>query len=177
MKKYILKSTGKEVKIGDVVDFSFVVKTVFGEEKVVQKVKVTEDTVNHLISAGLIKEATELIKNEIKPLFRKIARNLDLSLPEAELFVAVIHDVSPYAAYQLLLEQALKKINTGKDLSKYKWFYFVNPNMDIRTCQNGGNYNVPVFISEEDAQKALNLVEDYFKSVYGEQEDNKCNSN
>lgn len=173
MKKYILKETGEEVKMGSTLSVTIKVQTLFGEAKCVKKVVINENTLKLLMSEGLV----EVQENKIKSLFRRIARKLEMTLDDAEVFVGFIYDVSPYIACQLLLEQASKKFNNGKDLSKYKWFYFVNPNMDIRTCQNGGNYNVPVFISEEDAQKALNLVENYFKSVYGEQEDNKCNSN
>ena len=173
MKKYVLRNSGKEFKMGDTVDVTVTVNTPFGEAKCVKKVVVNEETLKLLIAEGLV----IIQETEMKPLFRRIAKKLDLTLPDAELFVDIIHDASPYAAMFLLLDQASKKLNKGKDLSEYKRFYYVNVNGEVVTCQNRGIYNTPIFTSVEDASEALNLIEGYYRSVYGKQEDNKRNSN
>lgn len=166
MKKYVLKDSGKEFKIGDTVDVTVTVNTPFGEATCVKKVIVNEETLKLLMSEGLV----VVQDSAIKPLFRRISRKLGLSLADAELFVSIVHDTSPYAAIQLLLEQASKKFNNGKNLKEYDRFYYINVNGEVLTCQNRGIFSTPIFTSREDALEALNIIEDYYNSIYGEQE-------
>lgn len=168
MKKYVLRDSGKEFKMGDTVDVTVTVNTPFGEAKCVKKVIVDEKTLELLMNEGLV----VVQDGAIKPLFRRISRKLGLSLADAELFVSIVHDASPYAAIQLLLEQASKKFNNGKNLKEYDRFYYINVNGEVLTCKNRGIFNTPIFTSREDATEALNIIEDYYKSIYGEQKGN-----
>lgn len=168
MEKYVLQSTGEEVKIGSTIKVKITVETPFGETPVIQEVKVDEDTLKTLISMGIVirKDAY------LKPIFRKIARKLALSLPDAEDYVAILHDLSPYVALQLMLSMVSRKFNEGKDLGKFDVLYYVNINGEVITCVNAEDKSLPVFTSVEDAYDAINLLNDFYRSVYGEQKGN-----
>lgn len=175
MKKYVLRNSGKEFKIGDTVDVTVTVNTPFGEAKCVKKVVVNEQTLGLLIKEGLV-----IVKDDnyfLKPVMRKIARRLKCSLEEAELFVKVVAHVSTYAALQTLLEQFSKKLNSEGDFNSAQTLFYVNPNGEVVSCMNKGVHEGPLFTSREQAEQTLSLVYEYFESLYGEQEDNKRNSN
>lgn len=162
MKKYILKNSGKEFKIGDTVDVTVTVNTPFGIAKCVQKVVVDEKTLELLMKEGLVK----VQEDEVKPLLRMIARKLGLSLTEAEIVVSSFKDLSPYAALQLMLVQAADKLNQGKTFDKV-WFS-ISPRGSVMRLSTPRYKGVLAFATEEDALKAINMVGDFYKSVYGE---------
>ena len=133
--------------MGDTFDVKVNVTTPFGVAKCVQKVVVNEQTLRLLISEGLV----ETLEDKIKPLFRSIARKLDIPFTDAEEFVSILHSVSPYAAFQLMLELASKKFNKGKNLRDYSLLYCVSINGEIIEVHNRGYFNVPIFTTREDA--------------------------
>lgn len=170
MKKYVLKNSGKEFKMGDTVDVTVTVNTPFGEAKCVKKVVVNEESLKLLIAEGLV--VVKAGNDPIKPIMRRIARRLKSSLEDAELFIKVVAHVSTYSAIQLLLEQFSKKMRSEADFSSAKTLYYVNPNGEVVSCINKGIHEGALFASREQAEQALALIFEYFESLYGEQEDN-----
>ena len=114
MKKFFVKSTNKEVKIGDTITLEFVTDTPFG---VVTATKTLE--VNGKVLETLIKDDKVIVK-EVKPnhniivaaALNKLASKFKCSEAEMLEILHTIKEVNPWAAVQLLLREIAIELDT-----------------------------------------------------------------
>ena len=172
MKKYILKQTGKEVKVGDTIEMVQPIETIFGKTSITQDVVVDQQKLDILIKNGLVKEQEEQNDDVLKPYIRRIARKMGYPFFGVVAFLQSLTEVSVLAAYDLLLLQVSKDLNKGKDLRKYKTLLVVGRDGKVQAVANDhiDLNQIPVFTSEEDAEKAIGILPNFHEFLYGEQE-------
>lgn len=107
MKKFFVKSTNKEVKIGDTITLEFVTDTPFGEVTATKTLEVTGKVLETLIKDD------KVIVKEVKPnhniivaaALNKLACKFKCSEAEMLEILHTIKKVNPWAAVQLLLKE------------------------------------------------------------------------
>lgn len=171
MKKYILKQSGKEVKVGDTIEMVQPVETIFGKTSITQDVEVDEEKLEILIKNRLV-EVKEEEEDLLKPYIRKLARKMGFPFFGAVAFFQSLTEVSAFAAYQLLLLYISKDFNKGKDLKDFAILSVIGVNGHVMSVRNEClNYaHIPVFTTEADAQKAIKILKSLHEFLYEEQE-------
>ena len=161
MKKFFVKSTNKEVKIGDTITLEFVTDTPFGEVTATKTLEVTGKVLETLIKDD------KVIAKEVKPnhniivaaALNKLACKFKCSEAEMLEILHTIKKVNPWAAVQLLLKeiaieldmQYSNHISNGispQDEEIHK--------IDKKTIKSFNN--APWFRTMEDAQIAKKII-------------------
>lgn len=166
MKRFFVKSTNKEVKIGDTVTLEFVTDTPFGEVTATKTLKV-----NGKVLEALIKDDKVIVK-EVKPnhniivaaALNKLAGKFKCSEAEMLEILHTIKEVNPWAAVQLLLREIAIELDTqySNHISNSEEFYCLSPQdieihkMDKKSFVVFGY--APLFRTMEDAQIAKKII-------------------
>ena len=185
MKKIILKSTGKEIKVGDVV-FIERKQTLFNGSMTVcntESVVVSDTSIPYLVKQGII-EVVDNTKEENTPDTPKAPTDIifymkkigdKLCMPEfkdVDKFLGEISKVSPAAAFSILLKEIAVELDKQySDHIQNSQQIFVVSTMDGRISEVNKahikNYrNFAAFRSIDDARIACKILRPILKSMF-----------
>ena len=166
MKKFFVKSTNKEVKIGDTITLEFVTDTPFGEVTATKTLEATGKVLETLIKDD------KVIVKEVKPnhniivaaALNKLACKFKCSEAEMLEILHTIKKVNPWAAVQLLLKEIAVELDMqySNHISNSEEFYGISPQdeeihkIDKKTIKSFSN--APWFRTMEDAQIAKKII-------------------
>ena len=168
MKKFIVKETGQEIKIGDRGVIVEKKTTPYGEGELVTEVEITKETIHNLIKDGVV-EVKE-VKSEVEkaeefkrmfddafPAIKKIAKDNQESLSKVIFVLHGLLSISPKAYLNVLIESIANLKNTKA--KKGKTAYTLNPVRNYEVTSFVGKSKCPIiFYSEEDAKETYNML-------------------
>lgn len=175
MKKYIVKETGQEIKIGDRGAIVEKKTTLYGEGKLITEVEITKETLHNLIKDGVVEvreEKTDAEKAEefkklfdsMLPAFKKLAKDNDEPFGKVLIILQGLLSFSPKAHLSVLIESmaSLKnaKAKRGKNV------YALDPFNDYKVCEHTGKSKCPVvFFRMEDAKETYEMLYPFIKII------------
>lgn len=131
MRKFFVKSTNKEVKIGDTVTLEFVTDTPFGVITATKTLKVTSETLKTLI------QDNKVIEKEVKPdhnlivatAINNLATKFECRDGDMLEILHTIKKVNPWASLQLFLKEVaiILDMQYLNHISTSEQFYCISP--------------------------------------------------
>ena len=178
MKKYFLKDSDQEVKMGQVIEVVTTTETPFGPVKVKKGGVVNATTLPALIKAGYIVEKevegfdTAAHWVELKPYVRRLARKMEVSLPQAVIFLAGIQQLSSRGHIDILTDIIAEVENM--DTFPNSTIYVLDPSdwykVSTVDLSNSKSLMMPKFLTKEGAEKAYRLIAPFVKEMLHEGE-------
>ena len=171
MKKYIVKETGQEIKIGDRGTIVEKKTTPYGEGKLITEVKITKETLHNLIKDGVIevredKKAEEFKKlvDSMFPAFKKLAKDNDEPFGKVLITLQSLLSFSPKTHLSVLIESMANLKNAKAERGKN--VYALDPFNDYKVCEHTGKSNCPVvFFRMEDAKETYEMLYPFIKII------------
>lgn len=166
MKKFFVKDSNAEVKIGDTITLEFVTMTPFGNAVATKTLKVTGKVLETLIKDDkvIVKEVKPNYNIVVAAALNKLASKFKCSEAEILEILHTIKDVNPWAAAQLLLREIAIELDAqySNHISNSEEFYCLSPQdieihkMDKKSFVVFGY--APLFRTMEDAQVAKKII-------------------
>ena len=175
MKKYIVKETGQEIKIGDRGTIVEKKTTPYGEGKLITEVKITKETLHNLIKDGVVevreektdaKKAEEFKKlfDSMLPAFKKLAKDNDKPFDKVLITLQDLLSFSPKTHLSVLIE-SMANLKNAK-AKRGKNVYALDPFNDYKVCEHTGKSKCPiVFFRMEDAEETYEILYPFIKIV------------
>lgn len=175
MKKYIVKETGQEIKIGDRGTIVEKKTTPYGEGKLITEVKITKETLHNLIKDGVVEvreektdaekaEEFEKLLDNIIPAFKKLAKDNDEPFDKVLITLQGLLSFSPKTHLSVLIE-SIANLKNAK-AKRGKNVYALNPFNDYKVCEHTGKSKCPiVFFRMEDAKETYEMLYPLIKTV------------
>lgn len=175
MKKYFLKESNQEVKVGNKIQLVRTVDTSYGKGKVTTDVYVSEKILAKLIKDGFVrveeeKSELELTAERLKPYIKKIADKCGTSFATACVMIDTLAETYPKVAIQLFIDTIAETKNRGKSVEKP---YCLNPvdHYKPTICYTTNSGFMTMFCNKEDATDTYKLLYPYIKELFnGKQE-------
>lgn len=174
MEKFVLASSGKEVKMGDILVKYEEVDSLLGKLNVVHKIIVNEDTITELLKSGIIKPVKDKSPEVPMDLIFYIGKVADKfgDMSRAIYFYDRMYLSSPAVALSLILREVAIEID-----KKYKDHIQNSPEIYSISTTNGTickvnkshikNYrNFAAFRTIEDAKLACKIVKPLLKRMF-----------
>lgn len=176
-KTYILKSNGKEVKIGETLHLSKIVNTPLGMEQSTLYVKVTEDKIPILLKEGFIKEkpSDKEIPTDVDYYISKVANKLGWKEKKFRNYLEVLASINPIGAFNILLKAIAIELDKKypNHISKSENIFIVSVfDGSIRQADKSHikTYkHFSAFRTREDAQFALDVLKNQFYYCFNDQ--------
>ena len=178
MKKFFHAQNGKEVKLGDVVEFTHKKVTPFGNVISILTTTLNEKTLNLLIKKGEIKvvdEEKETCKN-YGELWSIVVTNIinktEWKIEKLDTILATLEKVNPWAVTQIFLKEiAIELDKKYKDHINDSEHIFVVSPQDGRIHELDKSYiksykAFPAFRTIEDAKIACYLMRNNLKEIF-----------
>ena len=175
MKKFIMTSNGKEIKIGDVITVTEVVKTPFTVAKIDTTIKVTEEVLPLLIKEGKVTAVEENGCDIFKiwaNAWKSLVYKTGLSSKRLSLAFDVAEKVNPWAVVQVILKEIAIELDKQYDnhISNSEKIYAISPQdgkiheINKKTIKSYKAF--PAFRTVEDAKIACSLLKHHLKSIF-----------
>lgn len=178
-KKFILKSSGKTVKIGDIITLHYEVAIPYGKAESECTFPITESNLTSLIRDGVvvvkgekvnIKQPSDKLESYIEGLASSLGWTYDKTLS----YVAKLSKIYLPAAFSLLLKTIAKRLDKKYEghISEAKEIWVVSlvngtaGQLPKETIKNYDNF--AAFRTKEDAEFALKVLSPLVKDMYGE---------
>ena len=180
MKKFIVTSNGKEIKIGDVITVTEVIKTPFTVAKIDTTIKVTEEMLPILIKEGKV-TAVEENGCDIFKIWANAWKNLcnkaNVTSEKMSSILDILEDANHWVVVQLLLKEIAIELDKkyNNHINNSEKIYAISP-QDGRIHEidksHIKNYKAfPAFRNIEDAKIACHLVKNHLKSIFGDDQE------
>lgn len=168
MKKFIVKETGQEIKIGDRGVIVEKKTTPYGEGKLVTEVEITKEIIHNLIKDGIVEvkevkskvEKAEEFKrmfDDVFPAIKKMAKDNQEPLSKVIFVLYGLLSISPKAYLNVLIE-SIANLKNAK-AKKGKTAYTLSPVRNYEVTSFVGKSKCPIiFYSEEDAKETYNVL-------------------
>ena len=175
MKKFIMTSNGKEIKIGDVITVTEVVKTPFTVAKIDTAIKVNEEILPLLIKEGKVTVVEENGCDIFKiwaNAWKSLVDKTGLSSKRLALAFDVAEKVNPWAVVQVILKEIAIELDKQYDnhISNSEKIYAISPQdgkiheINKKTIKSYKAF--PAFRTVEDAKIACSLLKHHLKSIF-----------
>lgn len=173
MKKYYLKN-GKEVKIGDhLTNITKIVHPTYGECITESSILVTEDTIPHLLMAGIITVQSEDSEDiDLYFFLKKIAKRLGWKVSKTCNYLETLNKLHPAAAFSVVLREiaVYLDLNYPDHISNSPEIYVISI-LDGRISKANkacikSYKNFAAFRSIEDAKIACNITRNILKEMF-----------
>ena len=175
MKKFIVTSNGKEIKIGDVITVTEVIKTPFTVAKIDTTIKVTEEMLPILIKEGKVTAVEENGCDIFKiwaNAWKSLVDKTGLSSKRLALAFDVAEKVNPWAVVQVILKEIAIELDKQYDnhISNSEKIYAISPQdgkiheINKKTIKSYKAF--PAFRTVEDAKIACSLLKHHLKSIF-----------
>lgn len=178
-KKFILKSSGETVKIGDTITLHQEVRTPYGKAFSDCTFPISESNLNSLIKDGIIVVKEEKVNakqpsDKLESYIEGLASSLGWTYDKTLSYVAKLSEIYLPAAFSLLLKTIAKRLDKKYDghISEAKEIWVVSL-VNGTACklpkENIKNYdNFAAFRTKEDAEFALKVLSPLVEDMYGE---------
>lgn len=176
--KFIMASTGEEVKIGDTINKVVRAKSSFGTMETLTSIVLTDSSIRNLIINGIIKVIPNSEKEEtpekydyknvgfyIDGLAVKFKRNFS----EVVKMLEDINKVCPKAVFDILLQEIATFLRKKDIVAFYKAETMYGLKPKDGTVGKVTNFNpfIPLFKSAEDAELARAILKEQLELMYG----------
>lgn len=182
MKKYVLKQSGKEVKVGDTLVNQGTITTPLGRAHVVQEILVTKDNIPELLKEGIItlaplsnctcNECLPEEKMQISYYVNKIAERFNCIPSKIRKLLETLNYIYPAASFSVVLREIAIELDKKYDdhIQNSPKIYVVS-SLDGRITEANKahikNYkNFAAFRSIEDARIACKITKKLLKNMY-----------
>lgn len=170
MKKYYLKN-GKEVKMGDKVVCKTTEESEFGNTFIKRCFLVTEESLLHLIKAGIIicKENKKTHDNVMSIVLNKISKFLDCSMEDTIVFLSTMYQMNEAAFRSMLYKKIAVEFDKAYPdyIADAKEVWVINlayDVIDVLPVSKSMNFkNFAAFRTEDNAKKAVVMVDEFIK--------------
>lgn len=170
-----MTSNGKEIKVGDVITVTEVVKTPFTVAKIDTAIKVTEEMLPLLIKEGKVTVVEENgcdISKIWANAWKSLVTKTNLSSKSLALAFDVIEKVNPWAVVQVVLKEIAIELDKQYDnhISNSEKIYAISPQdgkiheINKKTIKSYKAF--PAFRTIEDAKIACSLLKNHLKSIF-----------
>ena len=179
MMKLKLAKTGKEVKIGDVLEKTNEIETSFGTIKFKDRITVSLNNLSRLIEAGIIvmgSSDSEDTKKSLKKsydlgmIISSLARKYKCSVEKLSEWLDETNRICPRAVLDLLLNEIsyIFYYDNPQAFDKAETYYSLRPrDGKVGKAININKY-VPLFKSAEEAEIAREILKKQLEYMYGE---------
>ena len=178
-KKFILKSSGEPVKVGDTITLHNEVKTPYGAAVSEYSFPITEENLGSLIHDGIIvvkgeKVTTKQPSDKLESYIEGLASSLGWTYDKTLSYIDKLSDIYEPAAFSLLLKTVAKRLDKKYEghisESKEIWVVsLVNGKVGKLPKETIKNYdNFAAFRTKEDAEFALKVLSPLVADMYGE---------
>ena len=167
--KYFLKSNNQEIKLGQTIELSTPVDTSYGKGAAIVKVTVTEPVLAKLVEDGFVKNVLEEKDAKsplasLKPFYKSIARENNISLLDAINLCEIIYEMCPTAHLELLITTIAKVNNRNKPVGNNVWW--LNPLKGYKPTVASSNIKGVVFFhTEQGASEAYILLKPFIDEI------------
>lgn len=176
-KTYILKSNGKEVKIGEIIKASKELEIPFGKGTTTVCVKMTEDNIPILLEEGYIieKPSDKEIPTDVDYYISKVANKLGWKEKKFRNYLEVLASINPIGAFNILLKAIAIELDKKypNHISKSENIFIVSVfDGSIRQADKSHikTYkHFSAFRTREDAQFALHVLKNQFYYCFNDQ--------
>ena len=176
-KTYILKSNGKEVKIGETIRASKEIKVPFGTGMTTIWIKMTEDSISTLLQEGYIieKPSDKEIPTDVDYYISKVANKLGWKEKKFRNYLEVLASINPIGAFNILLKAIAIELDKKypDHISKSENIFIVSVfDGSIRQADKSHikTYkHFSAFRTREDAQFALHVLKNQFIYCFNDQ--------
>lgn len=175
MEKFVLVSSGKEVKVGDKIAVFSKVNTPFGMGYTTLTVTIDEVSIPMLLEKGVIKPVEEKaceVPMDLEFYLDKIAKKLGWKLEKTINYFNTIYSILPSAALSMVLREIAIEIDKKYDdhIENSPEIYVINMFDGRITKANNAhikNYrNFAAFRSSDDARIACRIVKPILKEMF-----------
>ena len=170
MKKYKIKQTGKEIKIGDTINIVTTRKTSFGVLKTIEKFSVTRELLSVLLKKELI-ESVEPVKNEELSFYvEMLAQKLGRDYEEVCSMLDDMNKVCSRAVLDLLLDTIAQVFYNDDPQGFDEAEHYYSIRLYDGKCGEVHKVHsrIPLFKSKEDVEAAREILKDQLVYMYGE---------
>ena len=170
MKKYKVKETGKEIKIGDKISLTVSHKTSFGLLNVKKVVIVTKDIIDQLIKRGLVEVITPKKNQELSFYVGLLAQKLGRDIDEVALMLDDMNKVCPRVVLDLLLDIIAQAFynEDPEAFDEAENYYSIRLHDGKCGVVHKVHSHIPLFKSEEDVEAAREMLKDQLIYMYGD---------
>lgn len=174
MKKYVISKTKEPVNIGDVIKKSKRINTPLGYVSIDESYPVTEDVIEELIKEGIVEEVKPSEKNvkeySAKDVINNLAIKYGTSMQDVSKWLNRTNEICSRAVFDILLKE-ISFMLYNEDPNAFdeaETYYSVTVTGKVGKVNNIKN-NIPLFKSEEDANRAKSILHNQLVYMYGEQ--------
>ena len=176
-KTYILKESGKEVKIGEIIRVSKETETPLGKGWTTVYVRITEDNIPVLLQEGIIveKPSDKEIPTDVDYYISKVANKLGWKEKKFRNYLEVLASINPIGAFNILLKAIAIELDKKypNHISKSENIFIVSVfDGSIRQADKSHikTYkHFSAFRTREDAQFALHVLKNQFYYCFNDQ--------
>ena len=177
MEKFVLKQSGKEVKMGNKLVKYGVINTPIGKGVIAQEVLVNEETLPELLESGVVVPTGKMKMDTTVPMeldfyIEKIAKRLGWKVDKVYNYLNNVDSILPAAAFFMVLREIAIELD-----KKYKDHINNSPEIYVISVLDGRitkankahikNYrNFAAFRSIEDAKIACRIVKPILKELF-----------
>ena len=175
MKKFVLTSNGKEVKMGDKLVLDKMINTPMGEAIINHEIIVDDETISALLKIGVIKPVEDTatsVPMNLSYYAEKIAERMGWKTQKVYNYINSIGSIYPAAAFSILLREVAVELDKkyNDHIENSPEIYSVSMTNGIITQVNKAhikNYrNFAAFRNIEDARIACKITREILKYMF-----------
>ena len=170
MKKYKIKETGKEIKVGDRITIVTSRKTSFGELNAKETFPVNTIILEQLVKKGLVEVTTPKKNEELSFYVKLLAQKLGRSYDDTASMLDDMNKVCSRAVLDLLLDTIAQVFyNEDPDAFDKAEHYYSIRLYDGKCGEvHKVHSRIPLFKSIEDVEAAREILKEQLVYMYGE---------
>ena len=170
MKKYKVKQTGKEIKLGDIIAVVTTRRTSFGVLNMKEVVPLTKDLLNTLIKDGLVEAITPKKNEELSFYVGLLAQKLGRDYNEVASMLDDMNKVCSRAVLDLLLDTIAQVFynEDPKGFDEAEHYYSIRLYDGKCGEVHRVHSRIPLFKSKEDVEAAREILKEQLVYMYGE---------
>lgn len=175
MKKFVLTSNGKEVKMGDKLILGKMVDTPMGEAMATYEIIVDDEAISALLKVGVIKPVEDIatdVPMNLSYYAEKIAERIGWKTQKIYNYINSIGSIYPAAAFSIILREIAIELDKKYEdhIDKSPEIYFISMLDGRITKANKAhikNYrNFAAFRNIEDARIACKITREILKYMF-----------
>ncbi len=171
MKKYVIRQTGREIKLGDKIGVEIINKTSFGTLSKTTVVPLTKPLLHILIEKDVVEVVPSKKTDDLSFYVGLLAQKLNRDYDEVASMLDDMNKVCSRAVLDLLLNTIAQAFynDDPEAFDKTKHYYSIRLH-DGKTGEvHKVHSHIPLFKSVEDVEAAREILKDQLIYMYGDQ--------